>query len=77
MPIPDAIRYGITPETEVVISARPITLSAQVGINESALGMAEPPEEEGSGYDHADYGNDHDDDDDHNVAGAYDDDLED
>jgi hypothetical protein len=61
----DAIRYGSTPETEIVISAKPITLSAQVGINESALGMAEPSEEEeGSGYDHADYGNEHDDDDD-------------
>jgi hypothetical protein len=58
-----AIRFGSTPETEVVISAKPITLSAQVGINESVLGMAEPPEEEGSGYYHADYEDDHDDDD--------------
>lgn len=60
----DAIRYGSTAETEVVICATPITLSAQVGINEAALDMAEPPEEEGSGYDHADYGDDHDADDD-------------
>ena len=60
----DAIRFGSTPEAEVVISAKPITLSAQVGINEAALDMAEPAEEEAaSGYDHADYADDHDDDD--------------
>jgi hypothetical protein len=52
----DAIRFGSVPETEVVISLKPITMSAPVGINESALGMAEPPEdEEGEGYDHAHY----------------------
>jgi hypothetical protein len=57
----DAIRFGSTPGTEVVISAEPITLMAQVGINEAALGMAEAPEEEGSGYQHADYEDDRDD----------------
>jgi len=59
----DAIRYGSTPGTEVVISAKPITLSAQMGINEAALDMAEPPMEEPGGYDHAAYEDDHDDDD--------------
>src|SRR5207244_7734498 len=60
----DAIRFGSTPEAEVVISAKPITLSAQVGINEASLDMAEPAEEEvASGYDHADYADDPDDDD--------------
>jgi hypothetical protein len=57
----DAIRFGSTPETEVVVSARPITLSAQVGINETALDMAEGPEEERSGYDEPAYGQDDDD----------------
>ena len=58
----DAIRFGSTPETEVVISAKPITFSAPVGINESALDMAESPDEETSGYDHGDYDDDDDDD---------------
>jgi hypothetical protein len=60
----DAIRFGSTPSTEVVISARPITLAAQVSINETALDMAEPPDEEGGGYDHAAYVEDDQDDDD-------------
>ena len=51
----DTIRFGSAQATEVVISATPITLTAQIGINEAALGMAEPPENEGGGYDHADY----------------------
>ena len=60
----DAIRFGSTPATEVVISATPITLSAQMSINEGALDMAEPPDEEGGGYDHAAFDeDDHDDDD--------------
>jgi hypothetical protein len=53
-----AIRFGSTPETEVVISAKPVTLSAQVGINEAALDMAEPPDEERGGYDQAAYEDD-------------------
>jgi hypothetical protein len=59
----DAIRFGSTPETEVVIAPTPITLSANVSINEAALGMAEPPHEEGEGYEHAIY-DDHDESDD-------------
>lgn len=60
----DTIRFGSTPETEVVISAKPITFSAPVGIDESVIGMTEPPAEEPIGYHHADYQDDHDDDDD-------------
>jgi TIR domain len=59
----DAIRFGSTPETEMVVSARPITLAAQVGINEAMLDMAEPAEEEQSGYDDAIYDQGEDDDD--------------
>jgi hypothetical protein len=58
------IRFGSTPETEVVISAKPVTLSAQIGINESALGIAERRDDEGSGYHQADDDDDHQDDDD-------------
>jgi hypothetical protein len=60
----DAIRFGSTPETEVVISATPITFAAQLSINEAALDMAEPPDEEGGGYDHAAYDRDDQDEDD-------------
>ena len=42
----------------------PPILSAQVGINEAALEMAGRPDEEGRGYDYADYEDDRDDDDD-------------
>jgi TIR domain len=51
----DAICLGSVAEAQVVISAKPITMSAPVSINEAALDMAESPgDEEGSSYDRAD-----------------------
>jgi hypothetical protein len=60
----DVIRHGSTPEREVIISATPITFAAHMSINEAALDMAEPPDEEAGGYDHAAYDEDNQDEDD-------------
>jgi hypothetical protein len=55
------IRIGSIPAREVVISAQPIRLSAPLGINEAALGMAEPSDDDS---DRASEIADYDDDDD-------------